>query len=1203
MALQPVAIFTLNATISSPYFVNGSTIYSVWDDVQQKVLVQYVKVINRDNITRITLTAQQCVPLSLSANQINGAYVSGSPNDGNRYAYNPKYYTSNYSFCSGTTLNTFSFDISSPLVYPYVSQVLQKNSPSCKLIPSCDIQFTGTPSIAYDGFGVPTVTVQATSSKGPVKYSIDQDADFASMANSNGVFVTNIGQHSIYARDSNDCKAAITIGIPAVASFNEKYRLDYFDIQNNTNARIKIFENGYAGDVITSVEGQDTTIILNKPTVDVNNKYVPIQPSYADVTLTSMSNFQYISLFTQDDRKYQLQYEKPVGTLRWSGFVTPSVFQEQYITPPYASTIRFVDGLARLKDYLFIDDQLNRYYGTMSEIKILAMVLSKTGLKLPILSGINMFEAAMGKTASDDPLAQAYQSLDAFYEDNGTPWNCSDVIAEILKPYGAVIFQDDGFWNILCVEQTLTSYAYRTFDYTGTYTGNGTYNPVKNIDAVNLFFADQSQNLNIIPAYGVINLRHDLAPYPNYLDGGDFRPVDWFGYYYLGWTVYLANAPGASYSPYSPIYLKVRVDPNGNRWNNYGYVSKRATDSLQTNGIKFINIDTAQGYAHRYITMISRVKPVMFQNNDSFDFSINYKINVLPTNSTSVDPFWVRIRYSIYSGTYNNFMKDVNGFYFCPTAGADPWMYNSGYEWNEIYCASYNSDQSFTLSNQYFRNVNTMQADTLIVAVSVEGVYNIDFDLHYGVQTFNYGGLTLNFDSNTFSDVRTIVTYAKPLGTKMRGLRRTNSQNTNYNIVYLELIKWDGSTPWNNNSATQDAMNYSNGYIVPNDFSTSTNPVMWQVKVDKTAFVSNTRYTTNYGAHPDRNPPVMFSENYVDSIVINKISLIYKPNGNDAPKEEDLTINNNLLYKESLDINMKLGDLPDTPIDNGQYIYKNFSRFPNGTPTLNWARNGISESNTRQKILLKSISAQYKYPTFRITGPILNKSDLKFRNTIQIITPAYAFSYANPEFTTSSGWINTGAGASWAIDTMNGWAQCILANGSPANSKLFAQSSLLTLNAGVRINVQFSITRTATNNTSPKYVDFVCGIQKGGLIVQTFTLLTGTYYNDTWSGNFFFNLTADADNIGFYLNNTTGNGGATFNVDYFRVSGATKTRFFTPTGMAIDDRNNSVDCELMELLPTTFSVDGEGSSTVNTGSNFSGDYNNDYGGDFNTYIN
>lgn len=1202
MALNIIVSFSLNSTISSPYFVAGNTIYVKWDDVNSLYVVQSEKVYNRSNIVTTTLSFAQCESLTVTANQINYAYISGGPSGG-RYVYNPNYYTSNYSFCSSTTLNTFSFDISSPLVYPYVSTSKESNSAKCQIQPTtCDVQFIGTPTITYDGNGNPTVTMMASSSKGAVKYSLDQDIDYTLMSNSSGVFATIIGQHIAYARDAYNCKAMLMIGIPAVASYNEKFRLDYYDIQTNTNARVKIYEYGYAGSVISSVEGQDTTIVLNKPTVDVNNKYVPLQPSYADVTLTSTSNFQYISLFTQDDRRFQLQYERPVGTLRWTGFVTPSVFQEQYITPPYGSTVRFVDGLARLKDYYFLDDSQNRYYGIMSEIKILALILVKTGLQLPFLCAVNMFEKNMYKTASDDPLAQAYQNLDAFYADDGTPWNCDDVIAEILKPYGAVLYQDDGYWNIISVEQSIASYAYRTFDSTGTYVSNGNFNPIKSIDAVNLYFADQGQNLNIVPAYGKINLVHELKPYPNYLTGGDFMPIDWDGTNYMGWTVSLANAAGVTYSPYSTIYKSVRTTAPPKRWNNYGFVLQKLSDTIQTTGIKFKNIESQASYSPRYILFSSILKPIIFQDNDSFDFSIKYKINVLKNSSTSVDPLWIRMRYCIYSGTVTFGLPDVNGFFFCPSAGNDPWVYDSRFIWNDIYCTTFNTDQTFTLNDQYFRDVSSLQTENLRIMIWIEGAGNVDFSLGYGQQTITYGGMPFYFDSNTFASVRNIVTYSKPIGTKIKGLRMTNSSNTAQNIVYLELIAWDKTTPWNNNNALQDAQNYSNGFIVPNDFSVSTNPVMWQVKMDQNIMTPIPRPSQGT-ARPQRNMNPLYRENYVDNIVITQIKLVYKPNGIEAPKEEDLTLNNNLLYKENLEVDLKLGDLPDTPIDNGVNIYKNFSRLYNGTPTQQWARSGISENTTRQKILLKSIGAQYKVPTFRITGPVLNKVDFKFRNTLQIVTPAYSFSYANTEFNLPGGWANTGSGVSWAIDTANSWAQSILPDGAISNSKLFAQTSLLTLSAGTRIMVQFSIARTSSNATAPKVVDLVCGIQKGGLTVQTFPLLTGTYYNDSWNGTYFFNLTSDSDNIGFYLNNTSGSGGATFNVDYFRVSGATKTRFFIPTGMAIDDRNNNIDCEFMEIIPTSFSVDGEGSNTVNTGSNFSGDYNNDYGGDFYSIVN
>lgn len=273
--------------ITTGHFIN---VY--WDDVAEAIEVQ-----DFDNDADTTGTVLTSGP-DLGADRIDHEPVSTvTPIP--------------FSFCDGTDLQTFSRSS----LFPYVIKKSTPNHFSCVSL-VCDLQIsdtftmqTASDSTTPDG----VIEVTATSSNGEIKYSLDPDFNYASEGQLTGIFPgLYAGSYTITAKDELGCVDQITITVTVPDFYNPLYRLDYKDL-NGIDTRVDILERGYLGSVI-EVKGDRDPFILKYNGDGEIDKFTPIIPSEARITLISESNFYFRELFTQDERKYQVRYYKDRGT-------------------------------------------------------------------------------------------------------------------------------------------------------------------------------------------------------------------------------------------------------------------------------------------------------------------------------------------------------------------------------------------------------------------------------------------------------------------------------------------------------------------------------------------------------------------------------------------------------------------------------------------------------------------------------------------------------------------------------------------------------------------------------------------------------------------------------------------------------------------------------------------------------------------------
>jgi hypothetical protein len=311
---------------------------------------------------------------------------------------------------------------------------------------------------------------------------------------------------------------------------------------------------------------------------------------------------------------------------RWK--VLPQQYQEIYKAPPYYVSVVATDSLPSLKDYLFLQDDGQRFNSLERQIYLVAYILKKLKLDLPIRVACNLYATTMDQADLNDPLDQAYIDTDCYYLAEADP-TLDFVLRAILEPYGASIIQEDGRWNIVRVEEKRGEYDYRDFDKDGNVIGHGSYNPIGDIEAqpaTNCFhWVNADQNMELRPGYGKIIIYYNLGLRNNILENGDFRLK----------TIYNPSTNTYSYT----------IDKYGFQLVNSGYPMTESFERLSNNNVSYLIRSTSTATAgEAYLQSDTYIVKMGIQN--SLKIKVRFKI---PSPGTNI--LYQKVRLRVKYGT------------------------------------------------------------------------------------------------------------------------------------------------------------------------------------------------------------------------------------------------------------------------------------------------------------------------------------------------------------------------------------------------------------------------------------------------------------------------------------------------------------------------------------------------------------------------
>lgn len=204
-----------------------------------------------------------------------------------------------------------------------------------------------------------------------------------------------------------------------------------FESTNKTNIEIQILQKDY--------RGARTYRSLGRAPILKREKSGCVHGSSLELYAECQIDGEFASLYTSSADEYKVEVYKIDEFLGdtfqrrvWTGFVSPELYSEPDIAPPYDVQIIATDGLGELKNYAF------EARGLHSVQDHLEYMLGHTGLS----QDLNVISSMSGNSGTV-PIMDVTVSLDHMAGES-----CYDVLKAVLDSFHAEIACQDGYWMI-----------------------------------------------------------------------------------------------------------------------------------------------------------------------------------------------------------------------------------------------------------------------------------------------------------------------------------------------------------------------------------------------------------------------------------------------------------------------------------------------------------------------------------------------------------------------------------------------------------------------------------------------------------------------------------------------------------------------------------------------------------------------------------
>ena len=201
-----------------------------------------------------------------------------------------------------------------------------------------------------------------------------------------------------------------------------------FDSQQGAEIKILIEKFGYTGETRRRALGSAPKLKRQ------NNRHV--YGTSLEIYAECLVDGEYAELYTSSAYEYRVRLFKNDAML-WIGFVTPELYSEPDIAPPYDVQIVATDGLGELKNYDFNSEGLQPIYGHLTDM------INKSGIGLgyEIVSDLCYVSADGTQSNSSSDIMNV--RIDLSHENGET---CYDVLQTLLASLNAGITQHNGRW-------------------------------------------------------------------------------------------------------------------------------------------------------------------------------------------------------------------------------------------------------------------------------------------------------------------------------------------------------------------------------------------------------------------------------------------------------------------------------------------------------------------------------------------------------------------------------------------------------------------------------------------------------------------------------------------------------------------------------------------------------------------------------------
>ncbi|WBA43162.1 hypothetical protein [Hymenobacter canadensis] len=410
-----------------------------------------------------------------------------------------------------------------------------------------------------------SVWVTATSPSLPIRYHLRAGVR-AGYVQDNATGIYENLYAGTYEMDIYDAQDRY---VQATFTIEDRYRKRWkllFDDEVGVPLEIFILERDWNGPE-TSVCGTDAPVMLSWDSGGSPAGYLPeAVGANLDFNVYTDLAQQFLDTIKKDDRNHRVDYYRD-GRLQFRGYIDATSYTEKLLGAGQKVTITATDGLGQLKNTKFVNHLRERQVGRTSMLSIVLKCLSYCDVNLPVFCGVNLRDRLMAADA--DPLAEAYVHRNAYNKKDEKVIADEDIIDvrtvldNLLRLFNAMMFQADGYWKIISLNEVYEGFETRVWSPAGQRllnvdTGSVPLRILESKFATGereLYWINSSQTHTVVAAAQIGKAVVDLQLEENLFRNGDF--VEWDGsnvrplYWTMNGALATARAKGEKAKEYA----------------------------------------------------------------------------------------------------------------------------------------------------------------------------------------------------------------------------------------------------------------------------------------------------------------------------------------------------------------------------------------------------------------------------------------------------------------------------------------------------------------------------------------------------------------------------------------------------------------------------------------------------------------------------
>lgn len=297
------------------------------------------------------------------------------------------------------------------------------------------------------------------------------------------------------------------------------------ELRDETILVVNIYEKSYVGGTVTPYIGTNVSLVPNATNEDPIASIISSQLNVSFIISDQEDYDNFPDLLNFDETKYYVELVVN-AQIKWRGFLLNDYIQVPFTTGNQEVSINCIDGLSFLR-YIYYDGDVN-VNSLIKLLNIIGLSLSQ----LPFDDTIFLYACCSyyadgmsdrGDSGGYEPFSQTYQYNRDFYK-----LDYYTILENIIKTFGCRLFQANGDWYILPMNQQADTIYYTRYvvENPVTISGFGVLNNTINIQPYqdgNVHFTNNNQTKIVRKGYPTIQSTLPYEYASNYIYNGTFK--------------------------------------------------------------------------------------------------------------------------------------------------------------------------------------------------------------------------------------------------------------------------------------------------------------------------------------------------------------------------------------------------------------------------------------------------------------------------------------------------------------------------------------------------------------------------------------------------------------------------------------------------------------------------------------------------------